>query len=110
MKKYPYTEILTKEERQACMGLGMKLASAELEKNAQAGAIGAAAGLGSYSAQFMTALALATGIPAGILWHNLSNIGKVRSKKEDRLMKDIDYYRDAANGIETELVRQGARL
>lgn len=109
MKKYPYIDILTKEERGACMDLGMRLASAGMEKKAS-GVVGAAAGLGTYSAQLMAALALATGIPAGILWHKMSTLGKARGNKEDRLMKDIDYYRDAADNIETELVRQGAKL
>ena len=119
MKRAPYTNWITPEDRAAAIrnGVVVKMAAdgvpaervsdiiadmkTRMTKNSQAAAdIPKTIILGS----------LLTGVPTGIMLHHLTQEAKKRSKKEDDLKEQIDFYNDVSRELETSMARKGVRI
>ena len=116
MEKAAYAELLTQEERADSIKLGAVLHAAhhgikpktdEFSKYAQLVNPGE---IGSGLARTILALSLVTGIPAGIVWHQVNKGVKKRTGAEESLKKNIDFYRDASSSLENEMARQGVTV
>lgn len=96
------TELLGRQDAAGLAKFGMALESAEFGKTAQA--------LGSIADAGLNGLvmgSLITGIPVGILAHVVHRKIKQRKLKEQELDEQLEYYRNAANGLEAGLAGYG---
>jgi hypothetical protein len=114
MSKAPYINNMTMQERAACMRAGaiMKLAHLQIPPENADTAIKSAVSLGGAidaTAKTVVVGALLTGIPVGIMAHMISKkVGDVR-RKERELGQKIEYYRDAAQSLESGLAQAGVK-
>jgi hypothetical protein len=114
MNKAPYINSMTPQERASCMRAGaiLKLAHLQIPPEHAGTAIKSAFSLGGAldaTAKTVVVGALLTGIPVGIMAHMVSKkVGDVK-RKERELSQKIDYYRDAAQGLESGLAQAGVK-
>lgn len=114
MSKAPYLRNLNPRERAACLRTGaiLKLAQLQAPPERAADLIKRAISIGGAldtTAKTVVVGSLLTGIPVGIMAHLMSKkISDVR-RKERELTQQINYYREAAQGLETGLAQAGVK-
>lgn len=106
-KRPLYCTLLSPAERLDCMMTGSMLKAAsegiphEMLKTANL------AGAADFGTKAVIALSLLTGIPLGIAGHVVHSSIKKRKAQEEEAMRNLDYYRDAADMVEEELAQKG---
>jgi len=99
-----YTQVLSREERENAINLGMvtKAASvsAQVKEASVSSILGSVADLGTKG---IVVGSLVTGIPLGIMAHIMhSKVKQVRQKEKD-VDKQIGFYQDATDSMERTL-------
>lgn len=61
-------------------------------------------------AKAIAAVALLTGIPAGIAAHSIGRQVSKKDRREEEMQKRIQYYRNASKQLEQGLASTGARV
>ena len=106
-----YAAILTPAERAAAMKLGMKLAIAShgakhgikiAQNPIQAGltAIGTGATMTNNLLKTIAGLSVLSGIPIGLLWHEIGNQATQSSAAEAKTLEAIKGYHSAGRDVE----------
>jgi len=66
-----------------------------------------AGGIAAGGIKTVAALSILTGIPIGLAWHALSEGSKITDNKQRDALKRIEYYNNAAKGMEQKLSLKG---
>lgn len=94
-------KLLTQSERAAVLSLAADTALQGFNK------VATVKGVVLGSLQAAAALSIATGVPIGVAWHALGSSGKINRNKERDSLNSVEYYRNAAKGLEQRLASPG---
>jgi hypothetical protein len=114
MSRAPYISNMSARDRGELVRAGaiLKLAHLQLPPQDAGELIKQAINLGGTldaTAKTVVVGALLTGIPVGIMAHMVSKKVNDVKRKERELGQKIDYYRQAAQGLETGLAQAGVK-
>lgn len=115
MSTAPYINSMSKETRAELVRAGvlLKMAHLQIPPEHADTVIKQAVNFGSAvdaTAKTVVVGALLTGIPVGIMAHMIGKKVKEVKIKERELSQKIDYYREAAQGLESGMAQAGIRV
>ena len=113
-----YQTNLTPDEYENCVkhGAAMLMTSArqsgviKTADNTVGSALGSLSSLGDYSTRLLLTLSVVTGVPAGIMLHTIGKRISERRQADRQIGDEIGYYRNATQGLESEMARQGIKI